>query len=59
MLGTLGRNAERRHRIDPLPVYLERFPTCRNQMRCGIGEQQTLGHLGCRVNDMLAVVQHQ
>jgi hypothetical protein len=59
MLGVLRRQRERGHAVDVLPRGPQRLLAGGQHPRARIGMQQRLGHPGCRLDHVLAVVQHE
>ncbi len=59
ILGSLRRQREREHAIDVLPRRAERLAAGRHDAGVRIGVQQSRGHAGRRLDDVLAIVQHE
>ena len=54
----VGRGAQRRHPVHPLPADAQRLTAGRQQRQVRAVPQQRVGELGASVDEVLAVVQH-
>ena len=53
-----GRDVERRHPVDVLRCRSQRLTARRHDAHDGTGAQQSLGHTGGGINQMLTIVEH-
>jgi hypothetical protein len=51
--------AQRRNTYDPLTFESQRFSTCRQDVQVRASRQQNVSHVGARVEEVLAVVEHE